>query len=364
MPDSFPFRLGKQARRHDERTLRLSRYLASAAQPLAAPPSVDYTGGVTDWGMMLNDQLGDCIIADGPGHATQVWTLNATGTMVTPPDSLILATYEKWCGYDPAKPASDQGGVELDVLNAWRQQGFGGQTLDAYAAIALGNGTGALPAVANGGMPEICTALWLFGGAYIGVELPLRAQRQDVWDVPAHLGLEDEPGSWGGHAVYLTGYGIRETGDGERDAGNGERETRGSRAGIRGSGSAAEGGRVSGVGSQAAGKEGVDAAARMTNREVRIADSEFRTSHPEFRTSHSELRAPSPAARTPHPVSRTPYLTCITWGTVKHMTWAWFEKYCSEAYALVSKEWLKASGVSPSGFDLAALEADLKIVAA
>jgi hypothetical protein len=64
-------------------------------------------------------------------------------------------------------------------------------------------------------------------------------------------------------------------------------------------------------------------------------------------------------------VSRIPYpgtLTCITWGQLKKMTWAWFENYCSEAYALVSKDWIKARGVSPSGFDLETLEADLKLV--
>jgi hypothetical protein len=44
------------------------------------------------------------------------------------------------------------------------------------------------------------------------------------------------------------------------------------------------------------------------------------------------------------------------------MTRAWFEKYCSEAYALISKDWIKASGLAPSGFDLAALEKDLKLV--
>ena len=55
-------------------------------------------------------------------------------------------------------------------------------------------------------------------------------------------------------------------------------------------------------------------------------------------------------------------MTCITWGGLKKMTWAWFEKYCSEAYALVSKDWLNASGVSPSGLDLAALEKDLEAV--
>jgi hypothetical protein len=46
------------------------------------------------------------------------------------------------------------------------------------------------------------------------------------------------------------------------------------------------------------------------------------------------------------------------------MTWAWFEKYCSEAYALISKDWIEASGLAPSGFDFAALESDLKLVTA
>jgi hypothetical protein len=46
------------------------------------------------------------------------------------------------------------------------------------------------------------------------------------------------------------------------------------------------------------------------------------------------------------------------------MTWTWFEKYCSEAYALVSADWLKTNGVSPSGLNLAALQKDLAAVTA
>jgi hypothetical protein len=212
--------------------------------------------------MMLNDRLGDCIIADGPGHATQVWTLNATGTIVTPPDSLILETYEKWCGYNPADPNTDQGGVELDVLNHWQKQGFAGQPLDAYAAIDLEQGPH--PVIP---MMSVMDAIWLFGGAYIGVELPITAQNQEIWEVPLDPGLQDEPGSWGGHAIYIVAY---------------DQNT----------------------------------------------------------------------------------LTCITWGQLKKMTWAWFEKYCSEAYALVSKDWMEASGIAPSGFDLATLESDLRAVSA
>ena len=44
------------------------------------------------------------------------------------------------------------------------------------------------------------------------------------------------------------------------------------------------------------------------------------------------------------------------------MSWAWFEKYCDEAYALISCDFLEANGVSPSGFDFATLEKDLTLV--
>jgi hypothetical protein len=342
-------KLGKRPQRHDDRTLKLARYLTGArqARPLQPPASVDYTHDMKDWGMMLNDRLGCCTIS-AVGHAVQTWTANALGRELTVPDSTILEYYEKWDGYNPADPASDQGGVELDVLNDWRQQGFGGVSLDAYVAIEIGTKTGlgardpavgvrdkgeatnnASLATQGSGLgiqdsglgaessaslvpcslsltPDpipnpIALAIWLFGGAYIGVELPIRAQHQDVWDVPAHPGPDNEPGSWGGHAVYLVGYEGRDSGLGARDSGR------------------------------------------------KSADSEFRIPH-------------SGDPQHPAPSTQPPTLTCITWGKPKKMTFAWFEKYCSEAYALVSKDWLRSSGVAPSGFDLATLERDLEEV--
>ena len=50
-------------------------------------------------------------------------------------------------------------------------------------------------------------------------------------------------------------------------------------------------------------------------------------------------------------------LTCITWGALKQMTWAFWDAYCDEAYACLSKDW--AAAKAPSGFDWAALDADL-----
>jgi hypothetical protein len=300
-------RLGKLPRRHDPRTLKLARYLTSALPP--APPCIDYTCGIKEWGMMLNDQLGCCTIA-AVAHVVRVWTANA-GYEISFPDPVILDYYQAWDGYKPSDPASDQGGVEIDVLNAWRQQGFAGQALEAYGAINLGSevrgpkSEAQIPQTGTSGSPspqhisvlpnlDVMDAIWLFGGAYIGVELPISAQTQDVWDVSANPGPDDEPGSWGGHAVYLVGYDSVVTGSPFAD----------------------------------------------------------------FRSSLEEPSISPPSSID----NRQSTITCITWGQLKKMTWRWFAKYCSEAYGLVAKAWLKASGVSPSGFDLSTLEADLKAV--
>lgn len=293
MTDHSVFKLGKKPARRDPRTLKLARYLTAA--PPTPPEAVDYSLGTSDWGMLLNDQLGCCTIA-AVGHAVQAWTRNSLGRELTVPDATILDYYEKWDGYDPADPATDQGGIELDVLNDWRQQAFDGQVLNAFAAIELANGN-----AANGSHASLIeTAIWLFGGIYIGLELPLTAQTQDVWDIaPGAPGEESEPGSWGGHAVYVVGY-----------------DSHGSPA-------------PAGPLKIAGGDTGATA-------------------------------APAGGSIPPCPG----FLTCITWGQLKKMTWAWFEKYCSEAYALVSNDWLKTNGVSPSGFDLAALEKDLAEVTA
>jgi len=183
-------KLGKKARRYDTRTLRLARYLTPALP--APPPAVTNSQGITSWGMMLNDTLGNCTIA-GVGHAVQIWTL-AKGNEITVPDSAVLQCYEQWDGYDPANPASDQGGVELDVLNDWRQQGFSGHELLAFADLD--------PALRD--ELHVKQAIALFGGLYIGLQLPITAQTQDVWD--AVTGDDGKPGSWGGHCVVVPDY--------------------------------------------------------------------------------------------------------------------------------------------------------------
>ena len=56
-------------------------------------------------------------------------------------------------------------------------------------------------------------------------------------------------------------------------------------------------------------------------------------------------------------------LTCVTWGTLQKMTWAFWDAYVDEAYACLTPDWIAADGKAPSGFDLASLQADLSLIA-
>lgn len=239
-------KLGKKAPKIDHRTLRLSTYISSLP---SAPAAKDWSAGNQSWGMMINDRLGDCTIA-GVAHAIQVWT-QAQGSIVTLADDVILSYYESWDGYVPTDPDTDQGGVELDVLKNWKNSGFSGHKISSFTSVNPKN------------EDECKQALNLFGGLYIGIELPLTAQNQDVWDVVPDPGDGSaDAGSWGGHCVFAVAY----------DA-NG--------------------------------------------------------------------------------------VTVITWGQLKKMTWAWWLKYCSEAYAIISLDWFNSSGIDPTGFNQTQLEADL-----
>ena len=55
-------------------------------------------------------------------------------------------------------------------------------------------------------------------------------------------------------------------------------------------------------------------------------------------------------------------LTCVTWGALKKMTWSFFHRYCDEAYAVLSPDFIRAGGEAPSGFDLAQLQSDLAAI--
>jgi hypothetical protein len=189
--DMSKLKLGKRATKHDARTLQMANYLLLPP----VPASKDWTQRAQKpWGMMKNDTLGDCTCA-AAGHIIQVWTANAGKDEVTVTDDQVVNAYERITGYDPSDPRTDQGAVEIDVLNYWRRSGIGKHKISAYAALEPKNHI------------HVRAAVDLFGGAYIGLALPVSAQTQRVWSVPpSGASGTGAPGSWGGHAVVIEAY--------------------------------------------------------------------------------------------------------------------------------------------------------------
>jgi hypothetical protein len=184
-------KLGKHAAREDSRNLKLLDYLGKKRMPAKA--AIDWSGRVSRWGMMMNDTLGDCTCA-AAGHMIEAWTSEARRP-VTVADEEIVSAYSAVTGYNPADPPTDRGAVVLDVLKYWRTTGINGHRILAFVALE--------PRQTD----HVKVSLELFGGCYVGLALPLSAQTQAVWDVPAD-GTDGNgaAGTWGGHAVPVVAY--------------------------------------------------------------------------------------------------------------------------------------------------------------
>jgi hypothetical protein len=166
------------------KAFRLGDFMATLPPP---PDSYDNTDGLTAWGMELNDSLG-CCTCSTCGHMITAWT---KGVIV--PDSAILTEYEQSCGYNPADPSTDQGGMITTVLDYFRDTGVGGHRISAHAEVNLTQ-------------LRVQQATATFGAIDLGVNLPVSAQDQvgSVWDFVNDT--PDEPGGWGGHSVPVVKY--------------------------------------------------------------------------------------------------------------------------------------------------------------
>ncbi len=188
--------LGRIPSRRDSRTFQLRRYLGPASKLPGSPPARDWTQpfGAPRWGMYGNNVIGDCAEA-ACGHLIQAASA-VTGRPVCVRLADIEAAYAAITGWDPARPETDQGSQMLDVLRYWRTTGIAGVRIDAFVALDPQNDA------------HLEAAVNLFGGVYLGLDLPISAQTQTMWDVAPRGAHGDawRPGSWGGHAVAVVGY--------------------------------------------------------------------------------------------------------------------------------------------------------------
>jgi hypothetical protein len=182
-------KLGKLTYTHDDRNLKLADYLIVRELP-PLPDTYDWFQRVSRFGPMGNLNAGDCVVA-GAGHMVQTWTANQ-GREVIISDQDIIRLYSQLTGYDPDTGANDDGLNILAFLKFWRNTGVAGHKIGAFVQVNPHDHS------------QLAYANYLFGGVYCGLDLPLTARNQQIWDStdPALTG-NAEPGSWGGHCVNL-----------------------------------------------------------------------------------------------------------------------------------------------------------------
>jgi hypothetical protein len=181
-------KLGKLPAREDKRTIKLKTIMRTLPP---YPATFDVDGrfpDLHDTRMFGNDRYGDCVIA-GRAHQTLRFELFEQNKTIPIADKDVTDEYFIESG------GQDTGLDMVTSLNAWRQgwQTAGNQySIYAYAQVDVSSRN------------EVMAACYLFNGLYIGLRLPASAQNQDVWDVAT--GPDGQPGTWGGHCVYIVAY--------------------------------------------------------------------------------------------------------------------------------------------------------------
>lgn len=188
----MPLPTGKRPALTDLRTIQLDDYIRKGAAKPTVPATCNWGEKLRDPGMMMNDSLACCTCATA-GHMVQTWTANEFGRQARIPDRSVERLYRIACGYDGTS-GTDLGGYSLEVLKAWRKSGLSGHQIDAFAAVKPTDSK------------ALRLAIWTFGGAYVGLQLP------DDWGEQLDAGewrtITQPPNPYNGHAVNLCGYDV------------------------------------------------------------------------------------------------------------------------------------------------------------
>lgn len=180
--------------------VKLADYLPTAL-PTAPTTAIQWGRGIT-FGVFLNDRLPDCTIAAW-AHAEQIHSTRS-GRPERPTDEAVLNLFSR-TGQEQGL-SNDQGRWMEGVLRSLARTGMQQTTADPEGAVALEKILG-YAAVNPLDRVEVRTAIWLFGGIYVGAALPLSSSR--TWQLgrfscAAAGDPSAAPGSWGGHAMWAS----------------------------------------------------------------------------------------------------------------------------------------------------------------
>lgn len=189
-----PGKRGRRAPSH-EPSLRLTKFAPPASTP---PPSGDVTGGITDWGMLGNDQYGDCGAAafeHGRMAKSGKNALNDNGTELAADSpgatNYTLATYFAY-GRAMGEPGQnpDQGVDNATWLKFLFDQGM----IEGYAELDASNAD------------EVHMAMLNFNGVLLGCDLTPEAEQEFAAHQPWTISAHEHPSKKEGHDIYLVKY--------------------------------------------------------------------------------------------------------------------------------------------------------------
>ncbi len=177
---------GKRGKLAPERLLSTSlRDYMKVSLP-STPASIDYGTRVPNYPLADNAKLGCCTIS-GVVHLLQLQYAEIGETFTYPGDAEVETTYFA------QTDGVDSGCVETSILNTWKNTGLFGTKITSWIPIN------------PKAEAEMRAAVYLFGGVYLGVELPADAEQQFEDHKPWHLTIpRGRP--VGGHCVVGSGY--------------------------------------------------------------------------------------------------------------------------------------------------------------
>jgi hypothetical protein len=189
-------RLGKKPATHDPQDLLFTKYVDAAQMP-PAPAEFGHEKlfPPKGWGMLGNDEWGDCAWA-GPAHETMLLSTEG-GHPATFTTTGVLSDYAAGTGFDPkaGPPGSnptDQGSNVREVLSYRRKTGI-------VDAAQKRHKIGAFVKLEPKNLAQIYQAMYLFQAVGIGIEFPGSAMEQfregKPWSVVPGAQIE------GGHYV-------------------------------------------------------------------------------------------------------------------------------------------------------------------
>lgn len=188
------YKLGKKPARHGAVTFLWDMFFDSKKLPSPPAGRFGHYNLIKSWGMLANDQAGDCVWA-GAAHEEMMWAREAgLGAKFT--DQNVLSDYSAATGFVVGRDDTDNGTDMSDAAKYRRKDGIVDadghrHTIKSYVAIKPGNVT------------QLMQACYVFGAVGIGVQLTSKAM--DQFDAGQPWSLVPGQTTIGGHYIPIVG---------------------------------------------------------------------------------------------------------------------------------------------------------------